>query len=1443
MSLSRSAVLSLLALVGSALAVPAPAGADEPTLTPAGAAGGVEAGKPLNVTSDHDAGTYVVVLRDEPTASYGAKQARARTDRLAREQQAVAASVGVTPLASYTVATNGFAAELTAGQAARLAADPRVATLAESELLQVADASTSTGYLGLEGDGGVWDSIGGVANAGKGVVVGVVDTGIAPENPSFAGPALGTTDGAAPYRDGSDIVFHKSDGSDFTGACVAGVQFTAAACSTKVIGARYFVDGFGTGNLGSPAAGEYLSPRDGDGHGSHTSSTAAGDTDVAAGGKRISGVTPAAKIAVYKACWSGPDPESRDDDGCTTVDLLAAIDAAVGDGVDVINYSIGGGSATTTNSLTDQAFRRAAAAGVFVAAAAGNAGPDVSTVDNAAPWVTTVAASSMPTPGDPSVPAPQVADFSSRGPVEADGSDLIKPDVAAPGVDVLAAEGNPQGGAPTWGYLSGTSMASPHVAGLAALYLSTKPDATPAEVKSALMTSAVDTVDADGAPATDPFAQGNGQVHPASYLQPGLVYLNDDDDWSGYLAGIGEPTAPGVDPIDGSDLNLPSVGIGGLAGTQTVTRTVTATAPGTFTASVSGLAGVDAIVTPASLTFAAAGESHSFTVTFDRTDAPLGDFVSGYLDWTSSATPAVTVRSALAVRPVAFDAPSEVAGTGTTGSATITASVGDDAQVPLVTEGLAHGSVVEGTGAAGGSSHRYAVTVPDDATFLRFDLDAADDTADLDLTVYRRSANGNVSEMGQSATGSADERVDLGYAPGGTYVVDVDFYAAGASGPELDYALTSYVVSAGSTAGTLTVDPASIDGHVGDTPTITASWSGLEPGAYLGLVRFGDTGVSTVVTVDAGSDAPVAPGTPALAVSPDASGWAALGSDLRVTGTGLTPGASYGAAIDDGPVARTGKASAQGTVDWAVPLGSTLAPGDHVLHLTGPGADLTAAFRVTPVAIVGGFGFPSPGFDGHAYTRLDLTYRGTGDVRLYVESAETGEVFLDEVQHVVEIPALPSTSTQSRSVRVVGGELHATATVVLPDGTDGPTYTFDPFYADTAPAGSITFTPTAGDADLVTVAIENNAGTSFNPMVHYYGCDGRQVYANGFLKDGPSTQTWDLTGFTRVEVVDDHDVLLASYDNAAPDRCAGDGTDVTVFQDYWATYTATPRTSDTYDADRPITLELSNRYAPYSQGFDMLIGEGVRNETNPFFYEAIGVDEITVRGPVISRTVTVPEGVPTWAQTYWEAFIDPPGIQLLGTAWVDVPALTVEELTAHPVTIGAVTPKVSGTPAVGRTLRALPGAWKPAAVRLGYQWLRDGKPIAGATTARYTPVGRDAGHRVAVRVTGTAAGAVDVTRTSKPVTVKRVMTATPKPRIAGTPKVGEKLTAATGTWKPGAVRLTVQWLRDGKAITGSHARVHVLRAADRGHRITVRVTGRRAGYLTVTRTSAPRTVR
>ncbi len=156
-----------------------------------------------------------------------------------------------------------------------------------------------------------------------------------------------------------------------------------------MVSARWFVRGFGEENV---ASAEHLSPRDGTGHGSHVASTAAGDDEVrvVVDGQRFgttSGMAPAARLAVYKACWTAPDPA---DDGCTTADTVAAVDRAVADGVDVLNYSISG--SRRVDDAVARAFLGASDAGVFVVTSAGN-GARPGSVQHAAPWVTTVGAS------------------------------------------------------------------------------------------------------------------------------------------------------------------------------------------------------------------------------------------------------------------------------------------------------------------------------------------------------------------------------------------------------------------------------------------------------------------------------------------------------------------------------------------------------------------------------------------------------------------------------------------------------------------------------------------------------------------------------------------------------------------------------------------------------------------------------------------------------------------------------------------------------------------------------------------------------------------------------------------------------------------------------------------------------------------------------------------
>lgn len=165
-------------------------------------------------------------------------------------------------------------------------------------------------------------------------------------------------------------------------------------------------------------------------------------------------------------------------------------------------------------------------------------------------------------------------------------------------------------------------------------------------------------------------------------------------------------------------------------------------------------------------------------------------------------------------------------------------------------------------------------------------------------------------------------------------------------------------------------------------------------------------------------------------------------------------------------------------------------------------------------------------------------------------------------------------------------------------------------------------------------------------------------------------------------------------------------------------------------------------------------------------------------------------------------------------------------------TLTAATPSIAGTARVGGVLRARPGTWT-SGTTLSYQWYASGKAIKGATKASYTLPKSLVGKALTVKVTGKKAGYATFAKTSK-ATAKVTLSATPA--ISGTASVGKKLTAKPGTWGAG-MRLSYQWYANGKAISKATGRTLTLPAAVRGKKITVKVTGKRSGYATVTVTS------
>nr|DAD46788.1 TPA_asm: hypothetical protein HUJ06_016725 [Nelumbo nucifera] len=280
----------------------------------------------------------------------------------------------------YDTVFHGFSATLTSTQAASILQNPSVLAAFEDRLRQL-HTTRSPQFLGLRYQQGLWSE----SNYGSDVIIGILDTGIWPERRSFSDLNLGPV----PAR--------------WKGVCETGVQFSSAHCNRKLIGARFFSKGHeAAGRFGGPGGigginetVEFRSPRDADGHGTHTASTAAGrhtfKASMAGYAYGIAkGVAPKARLAAYKVCWKNS--------GCYDSDILAAFDRAVSDGVDVISISIGGGDGVSSPYYLDPIAIGAYGAvskGVFMSSSAGNDGPNGMSVTNLAPWLTTVGAGTI----------------------------------------------------------------------------------------------------------------------------------------------------------------------------------------------------------------------------------------------------------------------------------------------------------------------------------------------------------------------------------------------------------------------------------------------------------------------------------------------------------------------------------------------------------------------------------------------------------------------------------------------------------------------------------------------------------------------------------------------------------------------------------------------------------------------------------------------------------------------------------------------------------------------------------------------------------------------------------------------------------------------------------------------------------------------------------------
>jgi surface antigen len=166
-------------------------------------------------------------------------------------------------------------------------------------------------------------------------------------------------------------------------------------------------------------------------------------------------------------------------------------------------------------------------------------------------------------------------------------------------------------------------------------------------------------------------------------------------------------------------------------------------------------------------------------------------------------------------------------------------------------------------------------------------------------------------------------------------------------------------------------------------------------------------------------------------------------------------------------------------------------------------------------------------------------------------------------------------------------------------------------------------------------------------------------------------------------------------------------------------------------------------------------------------------------------------------------------------------------------------PVVQGEAVIGGRLTAIRGTWSPTGLSYRYEWLRAGTPIPGATSKDYAVTAADAGSTIAVRVTAVKAGYQPTSLTSAARAVPlKPLTRTVTPRVDGQARIGQTLTAVRGTWSPSGLHYTYQWFRGGTPIAGATTKTYTLSAADRGQRISVRVTAAKTGYVSTSLTSA-----
>ncbi|HSG59339.1 MAG TPA: S8 family serine peptidase [Woeseiaceae bacterium] len=462
--------------------------------------------------------------------------------------------------------------------------------------------------------------------------------------------------------------------------------------------------------------------------------------------------------------------------------------------------------------------------------------------------------------------------FSARGPGPV--ADILKPDVTAPGINIIAGY-TPEAVNATPGekyaFLSGTSMSTPHISGVAALLMQAHPEWPPSALKSALMTTARQSVTlADGETPATPLDFGAGHIVPNDALSPGLVYDVTGDEYDAFACGTDSPLLSDARCNDlagagysfaAADLNQPSIAVARLANERTVTRRVSNVSDQarSYVATVAPPPGIGVTVFPPTLALGP-GESAEFDVTVSVESGPLDTWRFGSLEWTSGEQ---SVYSALAIRPVTVTAPAEITALGESGSFSFPVEFGYTGAYTPGVHGLRLPLIISGQ-VDNDSSKTFTfrftdgvtahlIDVPSNEAYLRFALFDAltDGNDDLDMYVYYCADLINCSKIGQSGEPTSDEEFNVLLPAGGRYAVLVhgfrtDDFSGGAGA---NYQLLAWSFGLNDNQGNMT---ASGPGFVnaGTTDEVTVNWFGLLPNTiYLGGISHNTPNGLAAITV------------------------------------------------------------------------------------------------------------------------------------------------------------------------------------------------------------------------------------------------------------------------------------------------------------------------------------------------------------------------------------------------------------------------------------------------------------------------------------------------------------------------------------------------------------------------------------------------------------------